>query len=96
MKKVGTFLFYFFFSFSVFAQTNKDSSSVKQISKQATRKQIPDSIARKHSPRKATMYSAICPGLGQIYNRKAWKLPFIYGGLGATSYLFVSKTVKYF
>ncbi len=38
------------------------------------------------SPKKATLYAAICPGLGQIYNRKYWKLPLLYGGLGATLY----------
>ena len=31
-------------------------------------------------PGKAVLYSAIFPGLGQIYNRKYWKLPIIYGG----------------
>ena len=28
---------------------------------------------------KAVLYSAIFPGLGQIYNRKYWKLPLVYG-----------------
>ncbi len=39
-----------------------------------------------HSPHTATMYAAILPGLGQIYNKKYWKLPFIYGGTAALCY----------
>ncbi|MFY0653977.1 MAG: hypothetical protein JXQ96_18190 [Cyclobacteriaceae bacterium] len=32
-------------------------------------------------PNKASLYAAVFPGLGQIYNRQYWKLPFVYGGL---------------
>lgn len=39
-----------------------------------------------HSPHTATMYAAILPGLGQIYNKKYWKLPLLYGGVGALCY----------
>ncbi|WP_148038953.1 DUF5683 domain-containing protein [Proteiniphilum sp. X52] len=38
------------------------------------------------SPRKAVIYSALFPGLGQIYNRKYWKLPVLYGGFVGLTY----------
>ncbi len=39
----------------------------------------------KHSPTAAMLYSII-PGGGQIYNRKYWKLPIVYGTLATSSY----------
>ncbi len=41
---------------------------------------------RVYDPKKAAMLSAALPGLGQIYNRKYWKLPFIYGGFAGLGY----------
>lgn len=58
---------------------------------------LPDSIASQEQvklftpdPTRAVWLSALCPGLGQIYNRRYWKLPIVVGaymGLGyATSW----------
>jgi hypothetical protein len=39
-----------------------------------------------HSARKAAYLSAVLPGLGQAYNKKYWKIPIIYAGLGGCAY----------
>ncbi|NNK12041.1 MAG: hypothetical protein HKP08_11925 [Flavobacteriaceae bacterium] len=41
------------------------------------------------APSKAAFYSAILPGLGQIYNRRYWKLPIVYGALGTGVYAYI-------
>ena len=37
-------------------------------------------------PKKAALYSAILPGAGQVYTKKYWKVPVIYGGLITSAY----------
>ena len=40
----------------------------------------------KPNPTKAVLYTLIFPGMGQIYNRKYWKLPIVYGGFIGITY----------
>lgn len=40
------------------------------------------------NPGKAALYSLILPGAGQFYNKRYWKIPIVYAGLGAVGYLF--------
>jgi hypothetical protein len=47
------------------------------------------------APARAAFYSAIVPGLGQVYNKKYWKVPLVYGGLGLTVYYYSFNNKEY-
>lgn len=55
----------------------------------------PAKADRVYSPGKAAMRSAIIPGWGQVYNRKYWKVPIVYGALGTTAGIFVYNLKNY-
>jgi hypothetical protein len=48
-----------------------------------------------HNPKRATIYSAIIPGWGQAYNKKYWKVPIVWAGLGAVGYYIYDSQNQY-
>ncbi len=55
-----------------------------------------DTTRKKWSPAKrAAIYSAILPGAGQVYNRKYWKVPLVYGALAVPGYFFADNLIAF-
>ncbi len=46
-------------------------------------------------PARASLYSAILPGLGQAYNGDYWKIPIFYGGLAVSGYCWAFNQKQY-
>ncbi len=56
---------------------------------------IVEELEEGHSPKKAMIYSIVLPGLGQAYNKKYFKIPFVYAALGTAGYMIYYNTLKY-
>lgn len=48
-----------------------------------------------HSPKTATILSAIIPGGGQIYNKQYWKVPIVYAGFASLTYIAIQNNIFY-
>ncbi|MBK5212318.1 MAG: hypothetical protein JJE55_01500 [Flavobacteriaceae bacterium] len=96
MKSNFLNIFFLIFATSLFAQTS-DSLVVKKEERVIV---VSDSLLPKEeynplAPAKAAFYSAVVPGLGQVYNKKYWKIPIIYAGMAAGIYFYKQQDKDY-
>ena len=91
-KKILFSIFVLLITNNIFSQ--RDSTAVKKkIVKEKI--EVPQGVYNPLSPSKAAFYSAILPGMGQIYNKKYWKAPIVWGILGGTTYLYIDNNSIY-
>ena len=81
-----------FLSSNLFSQ--KDSTNVEKT-KSKEKLFVQEGIYKPLAPAKAAFYSAILPGMGQIYNRKYWKAPIVWGALAAPTYFYLTNNSEY-
>lgn len=73
---------------SVLINDTNDTANLVSINKKIKKQKKIDTTH--YSPKKAAIWAASFPGLGQIYMKKYWKLPIVYGAIGAVLYFVVS------
>ena len=99
-----TFILFFLFHFIVFGQVeteipSKGSDSIKTDLRKRGIVMTDGVIEKKEinplAPAKAAFLSAILPGMGQVYNKRYWKVPLVWGAMGATIYGYSFNNTEY-
>jgi hypothetical protein len=85
-----TYISFFIFVFSL--STVKSQEKIDQLTSEDVLK---SEGYNPLSPATAAFYSAILPGLGQVYNKQYWKLPFVYGAMATSMYYFSINNESY-
>lgn len=92
-KKYIFVLLIAFTATNLFAQ--KDSVNVKGLKIKGKIKIEKGGVYDALAPSKAAFYSAIFPGMGQIYNKKYWKAPIVWGALAIPTYYYLQNNSDY-
>ena len=94
---ITAFTLVLFYSFTGFSQEDKQTKKNKQSDEKLVVESgtvVSDPI-NPLAPSKAAFYSAVLPGLGQAYNKKYWKIPIVYAGLGIGLYFYFDNANEY-
>ncbi len=90
LKSIIYILFFAFFSATIQAQQDSiNSKTIKDI--KIEKGGVYDPL----SPSKAAFYSAIFPGMGQVYNKKYWKTPIVLGAMGTSIYYYLNNNREF-
>ncbi len=95
MKNSWFYIFLFVVATPVFAQVSDtlktDTETVLVVQDTLSNKKEVNPLA----PSKAAFYSAVLPGLGQVYNKRYWKIPIIYAGMATGVYFYIQNDNDY-
>ncbi|MFD2565559.1 DUF5683 domain-containing protein [Aquimarina rubra] len=99
-KSFYIILFLFFCVHTCFSQEENESEELKVVTEEVAvkKKKKRNKKIRPYeplAPARAAFYSAILPGLGQAYTGKYWKIPIVYGALGAGIYFYLDNNAIY-
>ena len=94
MFSKNNILIFLILLFSLQLYCQKDSTSVKEI-KSKENLFIQEGLYKPLAPAKAAFYSAILPGMGQVYNKKYWKAPLVWAALAAPTYFYLDNNSQY-
>lgn len=75
------------YSASLFGQKDSTDLKVKDLTITGNIN-IAQGVYDPLSPSKAAFYSAIFPGMGQVYNKKYWKAPIVWAALAVPTYYY--------
>jgi len=83
-----------FYSATLFAQKDSTGVKLKDI-KIKENISTTEGVYNPLSPSRAAFYSAIFPGMGQMYNKKYWKAPIVWAALAIPTYYYQTNNSDY-
>lgn len=95
MRNSFLYIFFLVVIFPGFAQENDSLTVAKDAPLVIEEKQMEMPEYDPLAPARAAFYSALVPGLGQVQNKKYWKIPIIYGGMAGGIYFYNQNNKDY-